>query len=190
MTREEKIEVIRKACIEVNPEIVELKFGCEVQVDFGDWEHGIILSDCVICPKHKKKVREDCYNDCDLQDAHWIMYGNEEDGFWDDATEDTKIKEVLGRPIRLADVLLAIGKAQIELIASVPTIYLEQACLRTDDAIRFWNLRTNDLSQQSDECINFLYSLLIPKRISVLVNHYSVVDISESDMRNLMQLLV
>lgn len=31
MTTYGKIEVIRQACVKANPEIVELKFGCEFQ---------------------------------------------------------------------------------------------------------------------------------------------------------------
>jgi len=38
MTKQEKLERIRRACIEANPSILNLKFGCEVRFD--DDEYG------------------------------------------------------------------------------------------------------------------------------------------------------
>lgn len=73
------------------------------------------------------------------------------------------------RPIRLADVLLAINLA----ISNSPArddedddsnaehqTWLQESVLRLLD---LWNLRADNLTQQSPACIDFLYSLLTPE---------------------------
>jgi hypothetical protein len=50
---EEKLKLIREKCIEANPEIVELKFGCRVKIlvdKIGDdpvsvWHDSVVISD-------------------------------------------------------------------------------------------------------------------------------------------------
>lgn len=64
--------------------------------------------------------------------------------------------ENLGRPIRLADVLLAIE------------VNAERTTRQRDAAIielvgNLYNLREDDLSRQSEAFISFLYDLLFPK---------------------------
>lgn len=75
-------------------------------------------------------------------------------------TEDDFVMEP--RPIRLADVLLTIRNVKpqtnpekICLIVPVPPYHLmETECLNK------WNLRKDDLNEQSEEVINFLGELL------------------------------
>lgn len=75
--------------------------------------------------------------------------------------------KLVSRPIRLADVLLAIEAehkfnsnpepaiaAKIDLVTNV---YRQGVLLHE----RYWNLRADDLEQQSDETIAFLHSLLV-----------------------------
>jgi hypothetical protein len=66
------------------------------------------------------------------------------------------IHEILGRPIRLADVLLAIDKKYPGNFATVASNgwfhYGYKRC--------FYDLRADDLREQSEETINFLYELL------------------------------
>jgi hypothetical protein len=65
------------------------------------------------------------------------------------------------RPIRLADVLLAIdGTTQGQLIAIRPNGDMYRSDIQNTKW--HWNLRNDDLSQQSNECIEFLYDLLKP----------------------------
>jgi len=73
-------EIITKACIVANPEIVELKFGCAVMVS----------------DKYGERL-----------DIIGSFKPIEEMG----ELANKKIIETIGRPIRLADVLLAIGKS-------------------------------------------------------------------------------
>lgn len=103
--REQHIEVVRKACVAANPEIVESHQG---------EEDGEIV---------------------------WIE---------------------IFRPIRLADVLLAMGrKWRIN-----GSGYFDDGTgkvLGTPDP--YWNLCANDLTQQSDETLKFLADLLTPSAL-------------------------
>lgn len=78
--------------------------------------------------------------------------------------------EIPSRPIRLADVLLAIEEdkqvviskeddgAYFGKVSNGDTRYEHDISIRWSPA--FWNLRADDLTQQSEETINFLYDLL------------------------------
>lgn len=79
----------------------------------------------------------------------------------------------LGRPVRLADVLLAIEEKYQRRIANSIAfdITLQRDANEGDEyksmlktalieILMRWNLRTDDLTAQSDECIAFLAELL------------------------------
>lgn len=115
--REEHIEKIRKACIEANPEIMELNFGCELE-EF----------------------------------------------------------EILGRPIKLSDVLLAIketyGNTMGFFLNQYGMFYHMLEEIKYPDSMNpvvlkykelGWNLREDDLTKQSPECLQFLADLLSEK---------------------------
>lgn len=72
--------------MKTNPEIMELKYGCEVVVEFenGELDKGTII-----------KPWSDMY--------HIVWEGGYED------VEIRDLKQILDRPIHLADILLAIG---------------------------------------------------------------------------------
>jgi len=69
------------------------------------------------------------------------------------------------RPIRLVDVLLA-GVTGMEYAVSEDGHFLKlsgvtETGLNTYEGIGiYWNLRTDDLIKQSEECIGFLYDIL------------------------------
>jgi hypothetical protein len=77
---------------------------------------------------------------------------------------------VVCRPIRLADVLLAMGKGKpTHYMVATNGLFTERKTKEvtaTPFAVPFlstgvlWNLRADDLTQQSPGCIEFLYSLL------------------------------
>lgn len=168
MTTQEKIEAVRQACIVSNPEIVELKFGCQINdnliylglgysLDFpqdenhtlkiitpekGDYKNSQLT--IKLYPLWRYGHDKDCDGECGVKDS------------WDFCQRYHKI---VGRPIRLADVLLAIsgrtgynGKCWM----------LEQDGLYVFERLKriAWNLRNDDLTQQSEETISFLYELL------------------------------
>lgn len=137
---QENLTTIREACIKANPEIMELKFGCEVM--YGD----------------------------DVQEPRRVTIGNpyavENNKVFNPWNRDdtSDLFEILGRPIRLADVLLAIKnmlivvdaeghfyRCEMKLSDKVPKIgkYLGE-----------WNLRDDNLEHQTPETIAFIANLL------------------------------
>lgn len=82
---------------------------------------------------------------------------------WDECTneEQKAVKAIRGkievpRPIRLADVLLAMGSKKYMISNDGHTNYAELT-------IDYWNLKDDNLDNQSDECKEFLINLLSPK---------------------------
>lgn len=122
MTIKDKIECIRKACIASNHSIVDLKFGCkiifEVEPYMPNMLHRIVGTDVYVVI---------------------------------DENPDAKILgefKIIGRDIRLADVLLAIVKISITDKSLVSFIYTE------------WSLVKDSLEDQSPETIEFIFNLL------------------------------
>lgn len=118
------------------PSIMELKFGCEMR-------------------KHESKyVVLDSKN-------NWIHLFNVTFGSTVFGPIRKDEYEILGRPIRLADVLLAIGLKDkiviggdgiIGTIAAFGPIIIVKAK---------WNLKDDSLDNQSPECKDFLINLLV-----------------------------
>ena len=133
----EKIETIRQTCIKANPEIVELKFGCEAIVMFGAEPYRLKLiyqkpiGTWVTLQSHTEDPRTYFHRIWTLKKTEVV-------------NEKTTI---VGRTIRLADVVLAQKEINND---PIPLAQI----------IAYWNLRTDDLTQQSSECIDFLYDLL------------------------------
>lgn len=126
-----KLEEVRAAIIKAVPEIVELKFGC-VYVDKKGLGH------CITIPTMTRTG---------------FILQNTEGGF----VRHEEIKSVTGRPIRLTDVLVAIDQRfRGDNFATVAT----NGWFHFGRKRALWNLRTDDLSQQSSECIDFIHSIL------------------------------
>lgn len=129
-------EVIKKA----NPEIMELKFGSTViqNKELIDWakETKFIAYD-------KKTGRA------------WYQ---ENDGSIFVKKNGLKDIKILGRPIRLVDVLFKLsikvfGKYKsISILAAKPLL----------DIVMDWNLKDDNLDHQSEKCKEFLINLLVP----------------------------
>jgi len=122
MTTQDKINAIREACISVNPEIVELKFGCKVR--FGRWGDSNRIY--TVVSRHEDKVF--CVRDGKKSVDRITL------------TDD---EIILGRPIRLADVLLAMD----ERIPIMKTVL-------------YWNLCADDLNLQEEATINVIHNVL------------------------------
>lgn len=152
MTTQEKTEAIRQKCIEANPAIMELGFGCEFISQNGKQKH-LIFS---------------------VKENHPFVFSakvKEEHDHYVDFSKENKF-EILGRPIRLADVLNAlegVGKKtglNGVLMTTSGVMFMgkivEGSCIRD---IRFpempsWNLKSDDLTAQNSETIDFLFSFL------------------------------
>lgn len=134
------IDKLKKVIQEVNPEIMELKFGCELHYV---GKKGVFLS--------------------------WYdELGRVIDVLVDDLIDQQHIEEfeILGRPICLADVLLAFREADIpfSVTAIGCFVLLKKDPLKSvqkDGANIRWNLKDNNLDNQSDECKKFLMDLLV-----------------------------
>lgn len=132
----EKYEQLKKVIQEVNPEIMELKFGCEIK-----WYDGQITT---VLKYNPKEASGGILDVMPLKGGENMVYANE--------------CMILGRPIHLADILLiygnipATGKSyggMTELERGVMQIYTR------------WNLHDDNLDHQSDETKQFLIDLLV-----------------------------
>lgn len=141
MTTQEKINAIREKCIAVNPEIVELKVACQVELESKDerYQKATIL----------RQLSDDSF------ECEWGSFG------------PSFITKILGRPIRLADVLFAI-KVKIE--SGCPVFVPEGmhvGVLRGDPKrnilewfFECWRLNRDDLTLQDPSTIDFIHQIL------------------------------
>lgn len=149
--RIEKINYIRETCIEVNPDIVKIQFGCRVDIP-------LIESESRIGKVNKGTVIDSFIE----KDISWSKYNktNDKISVYMDSGEfrpmigikKNKIK-ILGRPIRLADILLCINLSTY-FDYSVSNVYTNEISL-----LKVWNLQDNTLEEQDDETIDFIYRL-------------------------------
>lgn len=145
MTREQNIEIIRKACIKANPDILKLKFGCEVELN-----------------KESKSERMTVVKLLDKTGEYVVTYQDGTQGL----NQPDELK-IIGRPIRLADVLVAMNADReniwgyylgsdgylCESIEGDFGTELESTPCR-------WNLKNDDLALQPDETLEFLVNIL------------------------------
>ena len=139
MTDYDKLKQIIQAA---NPEIMELKFGCRVRVKRSHgWEEPVTVIDSSLDGEGDGVISV-------VDDS-----GNVEEELDTTLMPDT---EIFGRPIRLADVLIAM-EAITWFKDDLPKI--GRFCLE------IWNLKDDNLDHQSDECKEFLIELLVtPKQ--------------------------
>lgn len=136
MTNEQKI---REACIKANPEIMELKFGCRIRM----WGY----DDNVFLRKIDK-------------------YGYE----WQYLSHSGQLEscnnakpEILGREIRLSDVLMAIGDKGLfsaSIGGSIVSFIWNYKQPHEKHKHFTWNLLRDNLSEQTEETKAFIASLL------------------------------
>jgi hypothetical protein len=166
MSQDKNIEIIRRACIKANPDILKLEFGCRVSMTentslqrtiqgtvthFSMPNEGGRLINWHIKPDNKTKFEN---------------FGEVIGGF-------TNNTEILGRPIRLADVLLAIQEADTPMSIETSIIknlkndpnnlYIYYRMMDGEHVSFEWNLRKDNLHDQSPECLEFLANLLSNK---------------------------
>ena len=135
-TTSEKREAIRLAVVKKIPEVLELKFGCRVRIQF--------YGSPVITHRHRIGNVKECWG---VTTGSYGTLINDED-----------IVEVIGRPLTLEDVLQIINKP-VKYHTSIPTIHMD-VC----KVLSIWFLGKT-LDQQSDETIAFIYSLIETKEV-------------------------
>jgi hypothetical protein len=144
MSRQAKFESIRAACIQASPDITELRFGCELKLVPHLVER--VISEPYIPERVGRKLNR--------ENARFVVVGSLDYPSVTRAVSVNSIVEnahILGRPIRLADVLLAIQAKRGRPDARNPESW---------KVIHLWNLRQDALAAQSDQCIDCLYELL------------------------------
>lgn len=137
---EDNINKIREACIKANPSIKDLVFGCEVRA-MVETEPGIVMV------------------------LHGMIIGlHEWKGWYEVKTSVVTQKvakeyifDIFGRPIRLADVLLAIPKEKYYTVNNQGGRF--SSGYGTAEPCN-WNLIKDDLTLQSPETISFIAELL------------------------------
>ncbi len=139
---DEQYQELKSIIHKAVPGILELKFGCEVEVLFDDSDfYGKVKPEWIRRPIYK------------VSEKKAVVY-IVDPPFPNNAIDvsDKNLKEefrILGRPIRLSDVLYAISKG-----SRFPMMHQE------DFVAKFWNLLDDNLDHQSEECKQFLYDLL------------------------------
>lgn len=137
MTRQQKLDVIRQKCIEANPEIVELKFG---SLFLGRASSRDSFDSVFYFENWKEKNKTiRCLG----------PLGNQY--VW-----DIEYIKIIGRPIRLADVLFAFTKHKTDSLACF--VATDLILIRKSKI--YWKLLKDDLTLQSDGCIDFVYKLI------------------------------
>ena len=130
-----KLQTIREACIEANPEIVELKRGCYIKTRWN--------SDAEILGFSQRiSARES---------AKWFKYMH---GITVSTIKETSILEIIGRPITLADVLMAIEEKY-----KADVMYRDFLQKYVDPLVAKWNLSL-PLSGQSETTLHFISTIL------------------------------
>ncbi len=161
MTTKEQIEFIRQKCIEANPEIMELKFGCRLKdkVDgeeylFVDWH----FNTCPTVLPVEAIGKNPFEDECAWQDTIFSMGSVTNEKIKHPLGNNESTYEIIGRPIRLADVLILLQDSKNlkwrEVGIGDPRL-LTPILLTS-----YWDLFKDDLTLQSPETIEFIFNLL------------------------------
>lgn len=152
------IEIIRAACVSANPEIVELKFGCEVTA---------FATDDVVVEQRGKIIGiqlEQPYDTLVYFAYDSCPFIRALKPYRENAEKTPRDYKIIGRPIHLTDVLWAIYARGPEMKTRVNLECDGQFLTWTPEVGHrlgpTWNLRNDDLSAQSEETLQFLANLL------------------------------
>lgn len=157
---ENKLKTIRQACIEANPSIMAIIEGCKIKVmDFGTGEYSGHWTNAKAPIHHESSgyyvQRHGMGWDGHYSEAHCVYE------YHDGKKKENPDVEILGRPIRLADVLLAIKKTDRAISVYEDGMFIDHSKNEMAMNTRFyWNLLKDRLEDQSDETLTFLAELL------------------------------
>lgn len=137
MNKEQKIQFIREKCIEANPSIKDLVFGCDVIVkgianDNPGCEYDIVVDDRI----KEGRIGLGYFGEVPISEL-----------------------EIIGREIRLADVLLAMPTNSIFVCAKDGYIGHDEEMIKGHFKVQ-WNLLNDSLTDQEEPTIDFIYELL------------------------------
>lgn len=138
---ETKLQYIREQVIKANPSIKDLVFGCELHV--GD-----------------SGVRR-FFSGSNEEEEEWFFVeldqvGSEDQYYYREGyVKDLNKDVIIGREIRLADVILALSYK----FGFVPSMRISELINGADRKMN-WLFRQDNLELQSEECKEFIYNLL------------------------------
>jgi len=140
MTHQEKLAFIRAKCIEANEGIKALEFGCKATWKKPKNEHEATENVPAIVLTNYRNGTLEIYSRFSNHKL-WMTMGV----FASDLTD------VIGRPIRLADVLIIVCYGANKAITDTQIL----------GAISYWDLRKDDLNEQDEATINFIHSIIL-----------------------------
>ena len=156
MTNQEKIQFITERCIKANPDIKKLEFGCKIVINTPERYAEYKESDDEKTTATVLFYQE--VSNFDENDVHFMVWLDEWNETFDASILDETDIKIIGRPIRLADVLLAI---QQEGWSDQNPMWSEETTLKKKKKLcKKWTLKKDNLQDQSPETIDFIYSLL------------------------------
>lgn len=152
----DKQREIKEVIIKANPSIMDLVFGCELERPDSNRYYKVIEDIGFASNSKRVWVNSVPFGSMDIArevEKDEILAGNGET--W----------KIIGRPIRLADVLLALSLnyAFDKNDWSYSIIQNEWEFVDEDGTTQFmWNLKDDNFDNQSEETKEFLHELLVP----------------------------
>lgn len=142
MNKEERsklIEEIRNACIITNPNILDLKFGCKIEVGG--------MTRIINGINHDR----DFYT---LLDDTTFVVSKE-------TMELSKAIKVIGRDIYLSDIIHAMGQADNNAVTVKNTKEGNVVSPKLTSLLTWWDFKAESLENQVDNAISFIHSIVI-----------------------------
>lgn len=145
----QKIEFIRLKCIEVNPSIKDLVFGCELRAKMWNkkaklqWKKGVLIEN------GSERTNPTAFP--------YIKFDKGTDYGYHEI-------EIIGRPIRLSDIFVAMKSMNTDQRMAINEngtfMNLSEGSEHWGLCWGSWDLKNDDLEKQSPETIDFLFDLL------------------------------
>ena len=157
MTNQQKLDKLKKAIQEIVPEIMELKFGCEViyleEKSEDKDKHFICLGNTGMMTQ----LHQGCYSCYDFKEKNKKSWDEGFDKIHREWHTNYNFK-ILGRPITLEDVLITVKKRYEDklFVEQKKCVWNAFSCW---EVVREWQLN-KPLDQQPKETIDFLYNLI------------------------------
>lgn len=146
-TIQEQRQTIREACIAANDDILKLQFGCRVYINEELNPYQSTIIDAWGIPSKR----------------YFYLLGEPHKIYTEEMLTLQVGNKILGRDIRLADVLLAIEKNSNQSIVFDTKGRITDIRTATSNGFHGainWNLLHDSLDLQSDELIEFVYPII------------------------------
>lgn len=161
MTRAEKIEAIYEKIANK-----ELTFWCRVNTEY--WRIVSIVEETADEKWYIVVSEESLYNDEDIGAYYcWLRVR------WLEDMESIDVAKIIWHPVMIGDVLDWIEKKEFDIHKPIPWFWFEEEEKISDESklyliqdyyidnlISYWDKKRETIESQSDECIDYIYSLI------------------------------